>query len=69
MNNNYVITIYPPIYDNDNGWIFPRQMINNIPYNVLSYSTIYLLISIDAGKLVYTMYGLVYLVNIENVTT
>ena len=67
INNNSVIRTHPHIYGG--GLIFLDQvMINNIPYNVLSYSPICLLISINANELTYTTYRLVYHVGTQNRT-
>ena len=47
LGDNRTVYIHVPIYNNDtNSWIFPHQLINNVPYRVIviEYSSICILI-------------------------
>ena len=54
------IYIYTPVYnaDTNSSRTFPPQLINNVPYRVLKYSPIHILVS-KAGYISYTMNRLV----------
>ena len=66
MEDNQEFEILPPRYEDDNvGWLFPNQIINDDPYTVISYSPIRLLIS-EAGMLTYTMNRFVYSLSYSN---